>query len=98
MEIFLKNGQTLLNLDNNFGNKFCPTLPQADPICLDGVNGGISQECRDGCTNYAYTCVSTCYGNSDCISACQQQESLCVNNCPCYGQCPNGWVVKKSNN
>jgi len=75
--------------EDTFGNQYCPTLPIADPDCLEDF-GEISQECRDSCTNDAYLCVSKCYGETDCIDVCLQRENICVNHCPCYPQCPSG--------
>ena len=38
---------------NELGNSYCPTLPIADPECLNSWEE-ISTECRDSCTYDAY--------------------------------------------
>ena len=82
---------------NDLGNSYCPDhIPIPDKECMDmgcednHCNSDISKQCRDQCTNLAYTCVMQCFGDPACEAICRANDIDCINKCPCYPECPNG--------
>ena len=77
---------------NDLGNSYCPDqIPMPDKDCLEeGSNSDISKQCRNQCTDLAYTCTLKCYGDPTCEALCRAEEIECMNKCPCYPECPEG--------
>ena len=68
----------------NLENRFLSLMKE----CKDE---NLAKVCQHDCSNIHEACIEIC-GSEDCLDSCNNDQAICLNQCPCGSECSHGML------